>query len=98
VADERGEAGREKHGHHEGGEHDPAGHGEPQRGKDRISGQGQRGEGARQDQSRRTDRRPGMLECDGSGLPWFHALLGLLAKPRDHEDVVVGTQRDHEAA
>lgn len=72
---ERGEAGREKLSHDECSERDPAGHGESQLRKDCISGQGQRGECARQDQSSRTDRRPGLLECDGGSLPRFHALL-----------------------
>jgi hypothetical protein len=64
--------------------------------EDRVSRESQRGEGAGKDQAGRANRRAGMPERDGGGLAWLHALPRLLAQPRDHQDVVVRAERDHE--
>ncbi len=95
-AEQRRHGWRQEHRHHERRDGDAARDREAHLLERGPAGQDQRCEGPGQDHPRRGDRRPGVLERLGRGLPRGLALGCLLPQARHHQDVVVGAQRHHE--
>jgi hypothetical protein len=96
VPDECGERRREEHDHHERRDGDAERDRETHLHEGGAAGEHERREGARKDEARRGDRRPGVAHRHGGGGAGFEAFSRLFPKARDHQDVVVGAERDDE--